>query len=169
VVRVYVGIGSNLQPEKNLRIAINELGSRYQRLDLSPVYRNPAIGFAGDDFLNMVATFDCEQTPDQLLKSFEQIHELASRVRGSARLVSRTLDIDLLLYGDRIQDKPPLPREDVLDYLFVLKPLAELAPGLRHPLTGLTMAEHLAEHRCKAHRLDRIELDLSGSKAPLVD
>ena len=169
MTRVYVGIGSNLQPERNLRLAISELDARYPKLELSPVYRNPAVGFTGDDFLNMVAAFDSEQTPDQLLASFEQIHELASRVRGSARLVSRTLDIDLLLYGDLIQDTPTLPREDVLDYLFVLKPLADLAPGLRHPVTGLTMAEHLASRPCEVHRLDRVELDLTPGKVPLAD
>ncbi|MEQ8206166.1 MAG: 2-amino-4-hydroxy-6-hydroxymethyldihydropteridine diphosphokinase [Woeseia sp.] len=159
MTRVYVGIGSNLRPEQNLQLAIRELATRYQQLEVSPVYRNPAVGFSGDEFLNMVAAFDCEQTPDQLLESFEQIHELASRVRGGDRLVSRTLDIDLLLYGDRIQDTPPLPREDVLDYLFVLKPLTELAPDLRHPVTGLTMADHLADRDCETHRLDKVELE----------
>lgn len=163
MTRVYVGIGSNLRPEQNLQLAIRELAARYHQLDVSPVYRNPAVGFDGDDFLNMVAAFDCEQTPEQLLESFEQIHDLASRVRGGDRLVSRTLDIDLLLYGERIQDKPPLPREDVLDYLFVLKPLAELAPDLRHPLTGMTMAEHLAAKQCAEHRLDRVELGFALS------
>lgn len=159
VTKIYVGIGSNLRPEENLRLAIDELATRYGKIETSPVYRNPAIGFVGDDFLNMVAGFDSEQSPAQLTQAFEHIHGLAGRVRGSERMVSRTLDIDLLLCGDLVQDEPPLPREDILDYLFVLKPLADLAPQLLHPVTGLSMAEHLASHRCAAHRLDRVEFD----------
>ncbi|MCB1845061.1 MAG: 2-amino-4-hydroxy-6-hydroxymethyldihydropteridine diphosphokinase [Halioglobus sp.] len=166
MTRVYVGIGSNQRPKQNLRLAIAELAARYRGLEVSPVYRNAAVGFRGDDFLNMVARFDSGQSPGELLLAFERIHDLAGRVRGGENMVSRTLDIDLLLYGDLVQDEPPLPREDILDYPFVLKPLADLAPKLRHPVTGLTMAQHLASAGCGAHRLDRVDLNPGSDGAP---
>jgi 2-amino-4-hydroxy-6-hydroxymethyldihydropteridine diphosphokinase len=156
---VYVGIGSNLRPEANLRLAIRELTARFGAPTCSPVYRNAAVGFVGDDFLNMVASFRSNRGPEAIVTEIEQIHLLAGRARGCERMVSRTLDIDLLLYGDRVQTSPPLPRDDVLDYLFVLRPLADLAPQLRHPVSGRRMAEHLAEHSEAEHALELVPFD----------
>lgn len=157
--RVFVGIGSNLRPQQNLKLAVRELRARYGDVRLSPVYRNAAVGFDGDDFLNMVAGFESDATPAELNADFERIHGLAGRVRDGARLVSRTLDIDLLLYGDTVSATPPLPRRDVLDYDFVLRPLAELAPHLEHPLSGRPLGEHRSERDDPAHPLEPVQLD----------
>lgn len=83
---------------------------------------------------------------------------LAGRVRGPDPFSSRTLDLDLLLYGDAVLPEPSIrvPREDIRKYAFVLGPLAELAPGLRHPLTGETMAELWAAFDQAAHPLQRV-------------
>lgn len=159
VTQVFVGIGSNLEPERNLRLAVRELKRRYGAVALSPVYRNAAVGFDGADFLNMVAGFETTQTPSELNADFGRIHDLAGRVRDGARLVSRTLDIDLLLYGDTVSARPPLPRRDVLEYNFVLQPLAELAPELTHPLTRRRLLEHWREADNEAHPLERVRLD----------
>jgi 2-amino-4-hydroxy-6-hydroxymethyldihydropteridine diphosphokinase len=76
----------------------------------------------------------------------EQIEAACGRVRGGPRYAPRTLDIDLLLYGDLVRDTPPvLPRKDLLRYAFVLKPMADIAPDHRHPLTGRGFAAHWAE------------------------
>ncbi len=142
--RVYLGLGSNINPEENLRLGVRELRWRYGALDLSGVYRSHPVGFAGDDFLNMVVGLNTVERITDIREQIDRIHEHAGRDRGSGRFVSRPLDIDLLLYGDEILHPPHcrIPRPDILEYSFVLKPLAELAPGLRHPETGKTLREH---------------------------
>ena len=162
-MRVFAGIGSNLHPERNLRIAVAELQRRFGNVMLSPVYRNPAVGFEGPDFLNLVAGFDTNRTPAELTAEFEKIHELTGRQRGSDRFETRELDIDLLLYGDLIAEQPPLPRADVLDYAFALKPLCDIAPRLVHPVTGREIAAHWEDMRETDTGLELVELDLEAA------
>lgn len=141
-VEVYISVGSNMAPEQNLRLACRELAARFGPLGMSSVYRNSALGFDGADFLNMVIRIRTAASPTAVIAGLEQVHTLAGRVRGSARFGPRSLDLDLLLYGDAILPEPPIrvPRPDIRRYAFVLGPLAELAPDLRHPETGETMA-----------------------------
>ena len=147
MARVYLGLGSNIDPEHNLRRGILELGERFGELELSAVYRSAAVGFDGDDFLNLVVGLDTDASPRSVNDEIEVIHELAGRRRGEDKFSSRPLDIDLLLYDDLVVNEPPLrlPRSDILEYSFVLRPLAELAAELPHPCTGKTLAEHWRE------------------------
>jgi len=141
---VYLGLGSNFEPEKNLRLACRELRSRFSLQIMSAVYRSAAIGFEGADFLNAVACVETGLSPRDVYSELEIIHELAGRQRGSSKLISRALDIDLLLYDQLVLDEPPVrvPREDILRYGFVLRPLAEIAPDCRHPVTGRSIGDH---------------------------
>ena len=155
MTRIYLGLGSNLDAERNLRLAVRELQRRFGELELSPVYRSPPLGFEGNDFLNAVAGLDTDLAPDEVMRQMEEIHVMAGRRRDLQGLVSRTLDIDLLLYGQRVIDRPGLhlPRRDVLEYGFVLRPLAELAPETVHPVTRRSFAEHWREfERSRANR-----------------
>lgn len=136
---VYVGLGSNIEPESNLRWAVAELGRRYRGLVCSQVYRSPAFGFAGPDFLNMVVGFDTNRSADEVEAWLSELENRRGRDRR-ARSGSRTLDLDLLLLGQRVDAARRLPRVDVLEYPFVLAPLAEIAPALKHPVTGVTVA-----------------------------
>jgi len=168
MTRVYLGLGSNIEPEKNLALGAAELERRFGKLELSPVYRAPAIGFESPDFLNAVAAIDTEIAPSALLDVIEEIHDIAGRERDATnKWVARSLDIDLLLYGDLVSPERPLrvPRGDVLDYAFVLRPLAELVPGDVHPVTGRTFAEHWAEFDPAAQPLERVDVDLQGAAA----
>lgn len=142
-VDVYVSAGSNVAPGENLRLACRELTRRFGQLAMSGVYRNPPVGFTGDDFLNLVLRFHTAELPAAIVEELERLHVLAGRVRGPERFAPRTLDLDLLLYGDAVISEHAIrvPREDILKYGFVLGPLAELAPDLRHPVTGQTMME----------------------------
>jgi 2-amino-4-hydroxy-6-hydroxymethyldihydropteridine diphosphokinase len=142
-VDVYVSAGSNVAPEDNLALACRELRLRFGPIEVSSVYRNPPVGFAGDDFLNLVLRFHTAEPPAAIVAELERLHTLAGRVRGPERFAPRTLDLDLLLYGSAVLPDRAIrvPREDILKYGFVLGPLAEIAPELRHPLTGETMAE----------------------------
>lgn len=159
---VFLGLGSNIEPERNLRLAARELRRHFGDVGLSAVYRSAAVGFDGDDFLNLVARVETELPPEEIAGLLERIHTLAGRQRGSADLASRTLDIDLLLYDDLVIDTPglQLPRRDVLEYGFVLGPLAELAPDRRHPLTGRRFADHWREFDHSRHPLTRQDLVL---------
>lgn len=159
---VYLGLGSNLQPEDHLKTAVRELAKRFTLKAVSPVYRNRPVGFDGDDFLNAVVGVETDMPADAVCAELEQIHELAGRRRGGDSFESRTLDIDLLLYGGEVIDRPPVrvPRDDILRYSFVLRPLADIAPDLLHPLTRQTMAEHWAAFDANGHRLVVADLDL---------
>ncbi len=139
-VRAYVSLGSNMEPEKHLRLACRELDAAVGPLQLSVVYRSRPVGFRGDDFLNMVVGFDTTLSPETLLALFETIHAKANRVRLPDPYSPRTLDIDLLLYGDAVHEALKIPHHDIDKYPFVLGPLAELAPDLVHPLSGKTLA-----------------------------
>jgi 2-amino-4-hydroxy-6-hydroxymethyldihydropteridine diphosphokinase len=143
---VYVGAGSNIDPVENLRFACRALEQVFGELALSSVYQTAPVGLRGDDFLNMAIGFSTARSLDRIVSELERIQILAGRAPDSGKFVSRTLDLDLLLYGDQVVDGPAatLPRADVIEYAFVLQPLAELAPELRHPVTGLTIAEHWA-------------------------
>ena len=155
MAKVYLGLGSNIDAEENLRLGIAELGARFGMLELSNVYRSAAVGFDGDDFLNLVAGLESDASPAQLHAMLMEIHGLAGRRRGESRYSPRTLDIDLLLYDDLVLDEPPIriPRSDILKYSFVLGPLAEIAPQLRHPETGKLITEHWAEYDKNSHPL----------------
>lgn len=157
-VDCYVSAGSNIAPEDNLRLACRELCLHFGPLALSGVYRNPPVGFAGDDFLNLVLRFRTAEPPAAVVAELERIHVVAGRVRGAERFGARTLDLDLLLYGDAVIPDPGIrvPRADILKYGFVLGPLAELAPGLRHPVTGQTMEALWAAFDQARHPLVRV-------------
>ena len=160
---VYLGLGSNESPEANLGLAIAELKKRYGELAISAIYRSAAVGFDGEDFLNLVVRLQSEDSPLAICHEIELIHDLAGRVRGSDKWGSRPLDVDLLLYDDLVKDERPIrvPRDDILRYSFVLRPLAELAPDQVHPVTGRTMLEHWQDFVASSHPLEEVSIDWS--------
>ncbi len=153
---IYLGLGSNKSPEKNLRLGVGELRRRYGELRISAVYKNAAVGFEGNDFLNAVVRLRSKNTPLAICREIELIHNLAGRERTSNKWEARPLDIDLLLYNDLIMDERPVrvPRSDILKFSFVLRPLAELAPELVHPVTGKTLLSHWQKYDAASHPLE---------------
>ncbi|BAV32495.1 2-amino-4-hydroxy-6-hydroxymethyldihydropteridine pyrophosphokinase [Sulfuricaulis limicola] len=141
--RVYIGIGSNIDRENSIRGAVRELTAHYGQLTLSPVYESKALGFEGENFYNLVTGFDSAEPIEQITETLSRIESRLGRVRQENRFSARTLDLDLLLYGDLVQhdDKVNLPHPDIRRYAFVLSPLADIAPDLRHPETGLACAK----------------------------
>ncbi len=157
----YLGLGSNLDAKNNMRLALREIGERFVLHDVSPVYRSKALGFEGADFLNAVAIIETELSPQELCGELERIHELAGR-RRTDKVISRTLDIDLLLYDRLVAETEGirLPRSDVLQYSFVLKPLADIAPDYIHPVSGKSIRDHWNEFDVASHPLTRVDLAL---------
>ncbi len=161
-VNVYLSAGSNIEPERYLKMACQQLESEYGELTLSSVYQNAAFGFEGDDFLNMVIGFSTREKPEVIIKRLESLHDKAKRKRNSDPFSSRTLDVDILLYGDLVSgDAPKLPREDIERYGFVLGPLAEVAPELRHPVSGMTMSEIWADFDRDTHAMQKVEIGIA--------
>ena len=140
---VWVSIGSNIEREKHVQASIVALRAEFGELAVSPVYETPAEGFEGDPFYNLVAGFHTSQSPAELHATLREIENRNGRVRGAEKFSSRTLDIDALTYGDQVTGEggKALPRDEILRYAFVLKPLADIAPEEIHPLSGFTYAE----------------------------
>ena len=164
MAKIFLGLGSNVEPEKYLQLGIRELGQRFAVLEMSNIYRSKAVGFDGADFLNLVLGFDSDLSPSEIHQSIEDIHRVAGRQRGESRFSARTLDIDLLLYDDLVLDAGPIrvPRTDILKYSFVLGPLAEIAADLRHPESGRLITEHWAEFDKESHPIVAVSVETTN-------
>lgn len=165
---VYVAAGSNVEPEKNLARALDELEQVFGELALSPAYRNPAVGFEGADFINLVVGFGTVDSPAQVKQALEKIEALCGRPRSAPKWAPRTMDLDILMYDQVVSDEPGLllPRPDLLRRAFMLKPLADLAPQLRHPTQQRTIGELWAEFPGAAHALVAVTIPRSGRRRP---
>jgi 2-amino-4-hydroxy-6-hydroxymethyldihydropteridine diphosphokinase len=163
MTRVYASIGTNIDREHNVRAAVDGLRERYGPLLISPVYETTAVGFDGDAFYNLVVGFDTEQAPEVLRDAFHAIEREQGRRRGGERYASRTLDIDLLAWGDRVMNAGglELPRGEILKHAFVLRPLADIAPDTRHPVAGLTYAELWARFEGDDGAMANVDLGLT--------
>ena len=145
--QVYVGIGSNIRPERYVPRSLALLRAKFGDLRASSVYECPSLGFEGAAFHNLVVSFETNLEVEALVATLRGIEDACGRRRGASVSRSRTLDLDLLLYGEirYAGDGVDLPRGDVLAYAFVLAPLAEIAPAVRHPVAQRTFAELWSE------------------------
>lgn len=143
-VATYLGLGSNQDPQMHIAAGIAALRQNFEGVRVSPVYRSPAVGFAGADFLNCAAIIRTDLAVGELKRWLTELEDHHGRDRSQPRFSDRSLDIDILLYGDLVGefDGLILPRQEILKYAHVLKPLADIAPDLRHPLTGQTFSKH---------------------------
>lgn len=138
MAQVYVGIGSNLDPQVQLPRAFSFFKD-YPNVIYSSVYRSRALGFTGPDFYNAVVGFTCKMPLSDLIAQL--LKEENTQCAGTPhRFADRALDLDLLLYGERIcyDEHIQLPRSDIVKYPFVLGPLAQIAPDVRHPVLDMT-------------------------------
>lgn len=138
--RVYVSIGSNVDAREHISSAIAMVEQRYGDLEFSRTYQNPAVGFDGDDFLNLVIGFDSDDSVTQLAASMREIEAVLGRDRTQPKFSSRTIDLDLLIIDNKVieQGSIILPRDEILKYAFVLRPLSELVGQAIHPIAGKT-------------------------------
>ncbi len=140
VERVFVGLGANLgDAQATVALAVKALGELPQTrlVALSPLYRSAPVDAQGPDFVNAVAELRTGLTPLELLQALQGIEQAHGRERPH-RHAPRTLDLDLLLYGQRVVSEPGLtvPHPRLHERAFVLRPLADLAPEVEHPRLG---------------------------------
>lgn len=136
--QVYLSLGSNIDREHNIRSGLDALEAVFGELEISPVYESEAVGFDGDAFFNLVVGIRTAMTVAELTTCLKDMERDHGRVRGEKKFSSRTLDIDILTYGDAVGiiDGVQLPRDEIFKHAFVLKPLVDLAPQGVHPETG---------------------------------
>lgn len=129
--RVYLALGSNIDPHIHIIRALEMLRSKYRTVRISPIFRTPAEGFIGDFFLNLVVQFDTRMTLSKTLKVLREFERRGGRRRETeikGQVGARTLDLDLLMFGDLFgfHDGIQLPRPEITERRFVWQPLAEL-------------------------------------------
>lgn len=163
--RVYLGLGSNIDREKNLRGAVRALEEHFGDVLVSPVYESDAVGFEGDPFYNLVVAIDTDKTVGELAAELRAIEEAWGRDRRAPKFSSRTLDIDILTWGNACGeiDGVSLPRDEILKHAFVLKPLADLAGNDRHPETIRPYAEHWEAFDQSRQLLREVDLSFDSS------
>lgn len=156
----YISIGSNIDRERQIASGLQALEQAFGPLTVSGIYEAEAVGFVGDAFYNLVVGFSSSTDVQTVAQQLRQIEFAHGRTADSKKFSARYLDLDLLLYGDLIITDGPLklPRADIERYAFVLEPLAEIAPTLKHPVLQLTYAqlwENLPKAGIRQKRLDK--------------
>jgi len=132
---VFVSIGTNINAEANMLLVKESLNSLFDVI-YSSIYKTPAEGFEGEDFLNSVCKFDTDKNPQELRTLLKNIEKDMGRTFTQKGMSNRVIDLDLILYGDLQINRNglELPSSDIEKYKFVLEPLAEIAPDYLHPV-----------------------------------
>ena len=157
---VLLSLGSNVRPQHHLQVAVQALRGRFGQITVSPAYRTPAVGFDGPDFLNNAVMLETDLPLAELDDWLHAVEDAHGRDRSGPRFSDRTLDIDVVYYGDLVVEGPGhlrIPRPE-LKHAFVLKPLADIAPGFTDPVSGLTLAQMWQAHPQHAEVFDSVAL-----------
>jgi 2-amino-4-hydroxy-6-hydroxymethyldihydropteridine diphosphokinase len=158
---VYVAAGSNVAPRENLRRALDVLDRHFATLTVSRAYANAAVGFEGDDFINLVVGFRTRLTVREVIERLHEAEAACGREREAPKWAPRTMDLDILLYGDAVCTEPglTLPRPDLLRRPYMLGPAAEIAPAVVHPLEHRTLGELWRDMQAtQSHEMRAVEL-----------
>ncbi|MDN5870525.1 MAG: 2-amino-4-hydroxy-6-hydroxymethyldihydropteridine diphosphokinase [Nitrococcus sp.] len=158
---VYISIGSNINRAANIRSAIAALRGRFGSLIVSPVYESEAVGFKGPAFYNAAVGWQTETDAQALNAELRAMEHTHGRRRSEAKFCSRSLDLDLLIWGDAVMQRPDLilPRPEILEQAYVLRPLADIAGDMRHPCDGRTLRELWLQLEPNAEPIRSVELD----------
>ncbi|MCL7715039.1 2-amino-4-hydroxy-6-hydroxymethyldihydropteridine diphosphokinase [Stenotrophomonas mori] len=161
---VLLSLGSNVRPHHHLQAAVEVLRARFGTLVVSPAYRTPAVGFEGPDFLNNAVLLETDLPLPVLDAWLHAVEDAHGRDRSGPRFSDRTLDIDVVYYGDLVVEGPGhlrIPRPE-LKHAFVLKPLADIAPDFIDPVRGLSLRQLWDAHPQHGDAFDTVDLAAPG-------
>lgn len=164
---VYVSIGSNINREHNITESLKALNKQFAPLQISGFYDCEPVGFEGESFLNLVVGFECELPVAELIEILHQIELASGRQRETKAFASRTMDIDLLLYGHQVGlvDGVELPRGDITKYAFVLRPLVDVAAQESHPTLGISFQQIWSEFDQSSQKTQLIPFKLNFNES----
>ncbi len=165
---VLLGVGSNIERERYITAGLDALAALFGDIALSPVYDSAAIGFDGQPFLNLVVKVTTDLPLRDLARTLRHIETEFGRPDNAPRYSPRHLDIDILTFGDLVgeHDGVRLPRPEILDNAFVLRPLADLVPDERHPLDGSTYAALWGAYDKDSQPLAQVSFEWRGRAVP---
>ena len=158
--KVYFCLGSNIQPEQNIRFAVQRVLNDFDQVKISNLYRTEAVGFVGDDFLNLALSLETSLSLQEVLDYTDALEKEAGRIRvRRGRYDSRTLDIDVVMYGDLSGEHAGLewPSDDINENAHMLLPISEIAGGLIHPTLGVKLSKLWREFDHDELILERVE------------
>jgi len=144
---IYISIGSNINPLHYIELALNDMHEQFGTIRNSRFYESEAVGFDGENFINLVSMAYTELDIADVVSVLHHIEDAHGRQRTGPRFSSRTIDLDLLLYDDRVYHNNgiDIPRHEILTNAFVLCPLAEVLPEGKHPVVGKTYQQLWSE------------------------
>ena len=166
-VRVFVAAGSNVEPERNLERACADIAHTWPDAHFSRAWRNAAVGFEGPEFINLVVGFSAAQPLNSVIERLRGIETNCGRPRYAPKWASRTMDLDVLLFGDRVETTKEytIPRPDLLKRPYMLGPLAEIAPEVVHPTANKTIGELWAGFDRDAHVMQQVKIVVPGGES----
>jgi 2-amino-4-hydroxy-6-hydroxymethyldihydropteridine diphosphokinase len=163
---IYIGVGSNIDREHFVRSGIQALAVHFADLRLSTVYESQAVGFNGSNFYNLVVGIHTDLKLADLSETLKQIEDENGRVRSGPKFSPRSLDIDILTYGDfvGVEAGIELPRAEISKNAFVLLPLAKIAPAVLHPALRQSYAQLWQDYDQASQQLWPIDFEWCGKR-----
>ncbi len=161
---IYLSLGSNVERHKNITAALDALAVLLGELQISSVYESKSVGFDGSNFFNLVVGAETNLSIAELSETLKRIEDDNGRKRSGPKFSPRTLDIDILTYGDfvGVDAGVELPRAEITKNAFVLLPLAEIAPQVLHPQLQKSYRELWAGYDQTSQSLWSIDFEWQG-------
>lgn len=167
---IYLSLGSNVDRHKNITAALDALADLFGELQISSVYESKSVGFEGSNFFNLVVGAHTHLSIADLSETLKRIEDENGRKRNGPKFSPRTLDIDILTYGDfvGVENGIELPRAEITANAFVLLPLAEIAPNVLHPQLKKTYSDIWQEYDQASQVLWAIDFEWQGKFRSIV-
>jgi len=159
-ITAYLCLGSNIKPEENIRFAVQRLKQDFSYVSTSNVYKSAAVGFEGDDFLNLAVSLSTELSLGELLRYADALEKEAGRKRVCrGNYDSRTLDVDVVMFGNLLGTHKgrEWPSEDIQENAHVLLPMSEIAGSQKHPVLGIRFDQLWNEFDRGEQRLKKVK------------